>query len=142
MKDLTKIKTPLGLLPKKTQARLRAAMDAGEVIEWFSGGRWVVRGEGFMLYPKTTYRVRPKPEPTKDSIDWSHVSDEINFVARDDSSGDSLWGYSKRPDWFNRTESWRTDNGLMVEMNAFASYKRGTCEAKDSLLVRPEYDGE
>lgn len=132
MKDLTKINTPFGLLSKKTQKRLVKAHEAGDVIDKWSGSGWLVMSDSNSFLPQITYRLA---EPTKDEIDWSHVSDDIVAVARDDGSPNS-WFYTEAPVVFSGG-AWRggTSRGTT---QSFASYKRGTCEAKDSLVLRPK----
>lgn len=134
MKDLTKIKLPLGMLSKKTQKRLKEAFEAGDVVEWWTGGGWAVKEHGSTLYTDFTYRKQPAPEPTQDELDWSHVSDDIVAIARHEGLTHS-WLYSKAPTSFSSGQ-WVGGWSLSTTLN-FASYKRGTCEAKDSLVLRP-----
>lgn len=55
MKDLTKIKTPFGLLGKKTRKALRAH---GGPYEFYSGGKWR-SGENPTWHETYAYRVKP-----------------------------------------------------------------------------------
>lgn len=82
------------------------------------------------------YRVAPTP----DSIDWSHVSSEYKYMARD-KSGD-IFLYSKRP----RLEEfiWHPHNCIACclqtggsKINPFSSYKKGTVSWDESLVERP-----
>lgn len=86
------------------------------------------------------YRVAATP----DSIDWSHVSSEYKYMARD-KSGD-VFLYSKRPElgefiWEPhksiacclQTDYWADDS----QVNPFSSYKKGTIRWDESLVERP-----
>lgn len=110
-----------------------------EMRNWEHGWLFYMGGEWGKL-DKTnfgssvTYRARPAPL-TKDSIDWSHVANEFNFLSRD--KGGQAFISQKRPYADNRR--WR--GGFSFESaETFASYVRGTCDWKDSLVVRPGYE--
>jgi len=132
MKDLTKINTPFGLLSKKTQKRLVKAHEAGDVIDKWSGSGWLVMSGSNSFLPQVTYRLA---EPTQDEIDWSHVSDDIVAIARNEWMTNS-WLYTKAPTSFS-SGKWVGGTSMGTTQN-FASYKHGTCEAKDSLVLRPK----
>lgn len=77
---------------------------------------------------------------TKDQIDWSHVAPEFKAMARDDEA-ESAFAYTEAPfldggKWEHRG-FWHS-HGDSVQASAFASYKRGTCDWRDSLVLRPE----
>lgn len=73
---------------------------------------------------------------TKDEIDWSHVAPEFEWMARDKSGHCRV--YSSKPEVLDDYPNcwlsvyWRGD------VKAFASYKRGTCDWRNSLVRRPE----
>lgn len=71
---------------------------------------------------------------TKDEIDWSHVAPDFKRMARDED-GDA-WFYVDDP--FLEGECWWCARGNTASANAFASYKRGTCDWRESLVRRPE----
>lgn len=74
---------------------------------------------------------------TKDEIDWSHVAPEYNWMARDEDGEPCL--YHDKP-WLDEMDDhWSADlcNTISVA-NSFSSYKRGTCDWRDSLVRRPE----
>lgn len=77
---------------------------------------------------------------TQDEIDWSHVAPEYKFMARDDLSESAFIhteaAFLDGGKWEHRG-FWHSD-GDSVQANAFASYKRGTCDWRDSLVRRPE----
>ena len=71
---------------------------------------------------------------TKPSIDWEHVSSEFNYLAEDADGGVFL--YEDKP--FTATETWMVDSGDLVEAHILASYTKGPCDWKESLIERPK----
>lgn len=132
MKDLTKNKTAFGLMSDKGQRALREAFDSGETLLYYSRyGGWVPKSSD-VLNRTIIYRLA---KPTQDEIDWSHVSDDIVAIARNEGMTKS-WLYIKAPTAFSDS-TWMGGTTMGTTKN-FASYKRGTCEAKDSLVLRPK----
>lgn len=78
-------------------------------------------------WEKQGYRIAQTP----DSIDWSHVVPEWKYMARDLNG--EVWFYKEKPDCW--TTQW---GGEPIRATSHASYKRGTVDWKDSLVVRPE----
>lgn len=81
-------------------------------------------------WSKYDYRVAV----TKPSIDWSHVSDQINAMMTD-PHGQS---------WLTETIPYRgacdwLDGGNPIPAEAFASFVPGNCDWRNSLVVRPGY---
>ena len=72
---------------------------------------------------------------TKDSIDWSHVAPKFKFMAREENGEVNL--FEKEPKLMSCYWSERSLDGDIVEARAFASYKEGTVDWKDSLVKRP-----
>lgn len=132
MKDLTKNKTPFGLMSEKGQRALREVFDSGETVEYYTlGGTWATKSS---RTPSSglAYRLA---KPTQDEIDWSHVSDDIVAIARNEGMTHS-WLLTEAPTVFYRG-AWH-DGTSIGTTQSFASYKRGTCAAKDSLVLRPK----
>ena len=73
---------------------------------------------------------------TKPSVNWEHVSSEFKYLAEDADGGVFL--YEDKP--YTSTETWMVDNGDLVEAHILASYTKGTCDWKESLVKRPEGD--
>lgn len=73
---------------------------------------------------------------TKPSIDWEHVSSKFNYLAEDADGGVFL--YEDKP--YTSTETWMADNGDITEAHVLASYVKGACDWKESLVKRPEGD--
>ena len=74
---------------------------------------------------------------SKPSIDWSHVSDKFNCLARDYDG--SVYLYEKKPEmgddsWSPRTSAW----GDVISAAAFKSLDAGNCDWAESLVERPK----
>ena len=85
------------------------------------------------LFP---YPVEITKKVVKPSIDWEHVDSKFNYLA-EDSSGD-VFLYEKEPFITTEASAWCAQNDGIAEANGFASYVKGTCDWKDSLVKRPE----
>lgn len=106
-------------------------------------------GDGWCLLPKRglspiwnwleiEYRVRV----TKPSINWDHVAPEVVAIATD---GDGRsYCYENIPILMYDSGVWVSDgeNGRASIAEHFASYAPGTCDWKDSRVIRPGYEGE
>lgn len=78
-------------------------------------------------------------QPQPDEIDWSHVAPEFKWMARDDKD-QSAFLFTEEP--FLDGGVWESRGfwhclGSDAPAAAFASYKPGTCDWKDSLVKRP-----
>lgn len=122
-------------------------LNAIAVMQAFADGKQIAvksfRDEGwYLIYPHETpdwdwskheYRV----EPEKPSIDWSHVSPEYRYLAVDDDERAHL--YEVKPT--HRAHDWIDENNRhrhTPKASVFASYKRGDCDWRESLVERPE----
>ena len=85
------------------------------------------------LFPYPVKVVRDD-EHRKPSIDWEHVSSKFNYLAEDADGGVFL--YEDKP--FTDTEAWTVDYGELAEAHMLASYTKGTCNWKESLIERPK----
>lgn len=123
-------------------AVMQACID-GKEIEWSFRGYpkpvWkVVDGNPMWDWNKFQFRIAP---PRKPSIDWSHVSSEYKWMARDENGRGYF--YDKRP-LINKKGYWKPDCSTLhdsakcVSAEGFASYKPGSCDWKDSLVERPD----
>lgn len=131
--DLTKIEKPFGLLDGETRAALQAHGGPYEI--YFSDG-WK---EGCPLWMSDrVYRAKPKPL-TKPSIDWSHVAPEYNYLATDKGGGSYLHGSEPVAigDFWDARLFCST-----IRASAFASFRPGTCDWRDSLVKRPDEGDE
>lgn len=82
---------------------------------------------------------------TKPSINWDHVSPDYNWLARDKSDGPDLncFLYTGKPLLSPWEERWGIlASAKYASAEGFASLDRGTCDWKDSLVMRPGYEGD
>ena len=134
MTDLTKIDKPFGELDRETQLALFEAWLDEKIIETrFTTGEFFCVGHPEWLLD-WDYRVRPEPL-TPDTIDWSHVAPEYRWMARDQSG--SAYLYDAEPHLTSKAGVWVNESCDIVRATAFTSYKRGTCDWRDSLVERP-----
>ena len=70
---------------------------------------------------------------TKPSIDWSHVSEDFQYLVMDYGGRGWLCGF--KPELLQ--EEWN-GIGVTTEAENFASFTPGTCDWRDSLVKRPE----
>ena len=139
--DLTKITTPFGLLDPETQAAL---LESGGPYEFYVGSddgpEWAAippSWEKSMARDKAMiYRVKPAPF-TPPSIDWSHVSGDFNWLAVDRDG--RAWLSGEKPTM--RSTYWSAPT-RHYPANVFASFDPGTVDWRDSLIMRPGYEGD
>jgi hypothetical protein len=126
---------PFGLMSKDP---VRLAEMQAEMRDWPHGWEcygldgWTISTKPFW-FDHILYRAIPAPV-TLDSIDWSHVHPDIVAIARDDDG--RPFGYECRPTL--KEYCWRDDGPERCIAGVFASYKMGTCDWRESLLIRPE----
>lgn len=77
---------------------------------------------------------------TKPSIDWDHVAEGLNWLVRDEDK--EVYLFENRPD--QRSFGWckAGSEEYCVATDMFSSYTPGTCDWKDSLVMRPGHTGE
>lgn len=130
--DLEQITTPFGQLFRETQLALFSAwVDGRRVMYCASNGEWQPCFQNPLWYEDTAYRIAPLPK-TPDSIDWSHVAPQYIAIARDDDG--LAYFYKTEPRQFGSV--WRAAGGT-IRAVSHASYVRGTCDWRDSLVMRP-----
>ena len=84
-----------------------------------------------ILFPHPVEIIKKVAKP---SINWEHVDSKFNYLA-EDSNGDAFM-YEKEP--FVTMTAFGSRGGEIAEAHIFASYTKGTCDWKDSLIKRPE----
>lgn len=92
-------------------------------------GKYYAEGN-ITLFP---YPVEIVKAFTKPSIDWSHVSEDFQYLAMDDGGLHHLFAEKPEPvvlEW--------AANALYIHAEHFASFTPGTCNWCDSLVKRPE----
>lgn len=107
---------------------IRAEM-RGEALRR-NGSSWESVQADEPIYFDDECRVRP----TKPSIDWSHVAPE--YVAMATQSGGTTFLHKTIPtseDYGWNVEPFR----IPAFAAAFASFRPGTCDWRDSLVLRP-----
>ena len=118
-------------VPEKHREIARAWVDGAE-IEYFSQFEecWEPKKHGYWD-EYTQYRVKPA---TPHSIDWSHVAKHINAMVGCPSGQVIL--VPKEP--IKIAKGWIVDDyAETANAEDFASFKRGTIDWKDSLVLRP-----
>ena len=85
------------------------------------------------LFP---YPVEIIKKVAKPYINWEHVDSKFNYLA-EDANGDAFL-YEKEP--FVTVTAFGSRGGEIAEVHMFASYVKGTCDWKESLVKRPEGD--
>lgn len=131
--DLTKIDKPFGQLDRETQLALFAAWLDGKIIQFIpsSNGHW--ESSAVMWWSRDlVFRVRPEPL-TLDAISWIVVAPQVKAMARDADGEAHL--FDGIPYIYKQNDRW--SGGELAQASTFASYRRGTCDWKDSLVVRP-----
>lgn len=89
---------------------------------------------GPLLWDLSFWLNRELSPATKDTINWDHVADKFICMARDEPGFG--WVYTQPPKKVDST--WW--GGGVRRADTFASYKRGTCDWKDSLVFRPGHE--
>jgi hypothetical protein len=131
MIDLTKIEKPFGLLDEETRDALKVWPHG-----WERYGETGWRGGVPGWVESFTYRAKPAPLTT-DSIDWSAVSPEYNYMTRNQGyEYGNLWIALPHPG----NTCWHVLAGYPTPTKAHASYRRGTVNWRDSLVVRPGHN--
>lgn len=123
---------PFGELSDAEKGALLLAQHEGKKIlklHWGSLAWWTVERP---LLDEGIYRIAPEPL-IPDSIDWSHVAPEWKFMARNGEGNTYL--FCRQPMMSTHGDGWILHGFTTVK--AFASYRRGTVDWRDSLVRRP-----
>lgn len=107
---------------------MQAYVDGEEIEHRTSGGWLSVKYPLWHWKRSLDYRVAK----TQDSINWDHVAPEFICHARNEDG--SVFLCSNKPkigvgEWYNRGQS--------INIYYFTSFKRGTVDWEDSLVMRP-----
>ena len=103
--------------------------DAGAGAEYFTlDGKY----RAFALQTLFPYPVEIVAAVTKPSIDWSHVSENFQWLAMDMRGRHHL--FVEKPERISA--EWIT-HALYIYADHFASFTPGTCDWTDSLVKRP-----
>ena len=98
-------------------------------------GKFREEDENPSLYP---HPVEITKKFTKPSINWEHVDNQFNYLAEDPDG--TVYLYEKKP--YTAQDVWGVSDSSseVVEAFMFASYVKGTCDWRDSLIQRPKGD--
>jgi hypothetical protein len=127
---------PFGELSDEEKGKLLLAHHEGKRIERHANcydPAWMVVHNP-LFCDGGRYRIAPEPL-IPDSINWDHVSGDVVAMARND--GDF---YAKFFSEIPCAESWWCGK-VRGHTTSHASYKRGTVDWKDSLVIRPGHGG-
>ena len=99
------------------------------LVSYTSDGKYHTEGN-VTLFPHPVEVIKSAAKP---SIDWSHVSENFQYLAMD-ADGESYL-YTDKPQqgelqWLSRPR--------LAAATHFASFVPGTCNWKDSLVKRPD----
>lgn len=75
---------------------------------------------------------------TQPSINWDHVAKHIVAMATDGDGRTFL--YDKKPKASGMWDFWASDGGWDCRADFLASFVPGTCDWRDSLVIRPGYE--
>ena len=98
-------------------------------VSYTADGKYFVEGN-VTLFPYPVEIV--KTTAVKPSIDWSHVSENFQYLAMDEDGSHHLFAEKPEP----IVLEWAAD-ALYIQAEHFASFTPGTCDWKDSLVERP-----
>lgn len=102
----------------------------GKKIEYLElGGTW--KETTTPSWGALDYRIAKIP----DTINWDHVAPEFKYMARNYIGNTAL--FVERPEISVVTDKAWTYHGNSVPAVAHASYRKGTCDWKESLVIRP-----
>ena len=119
-------------LSEAEQAELEAAQKEVRVVFLSLSDSWKKLSDSqTQFYGPSVYRIT-KPELTKPSVDWDHVADWVTCMATDQHGENYFFG--SRP--ARSTWGW-TPFGRYAMVGPFKSFRPGTCDWKDSLVMRP-----
>lgn len=96
------------------------------------GNVWIFNVDPNFNWEVSDYSIYEEPK-TKPSINWEHVNKKFKYMATD-FNGDTYlyWNLPKCLKGF-----WES-KGRCINALTFTSFNPGTCNWKDSLVVRPE----
>ena len=99
------------------------------VVTYTAEGKYHVEGNITLFH----HPVEIVKAVTKPSIDWSHVSEDFQYLAMDSGGLHHLFAENPEPiavEW--------TTHALYIYAEHFASFVPGTCNWRDSLVKRPD----
>ena len=117
---------PCGMYP------VRVRFESGEE-SYTSGGHLFSNGNRTLF--QHPVKIVQDESATKPSIDWSHVKSEYKWLSVDKDG--SAFVYENEPE-HGESNFWYSQEGIQYEVSGLASYTKGTCDWKESLIERPK----
>jgi hypothetical protein len=140
----------ISTITRRKSLKSRVIFGVGEVIEFLSDTDFPVvvsfgralpvyytadgKCQSYAMQTLFPHPVEITKKITKPSINWEHVHCRYNYLA-EDSCG-AVFLYKDEP--FIALNSWGIQGGEAMVAHMFASYVKGTCDWKDSLVKRPD----
>jgi len=106
---------------------MQAYVDGHPVESMTEYSAWQINPNPLWDFSLANYRIAKTP----DTINWDHVAPEFKYMARDEDG--TVFLYEVKPERLRGY--WR--NGYKALAISHSSYRRGTCDWKDSLVIRP-----
>lgn len=126
---------PFGELSRAEKGELLLSRHEGKLVEILTSRHgWLTAREYDFWDEARHYRIAPEPL-IPDSINWDHVAPEYNCMARDEYLLARL--YRNKP---VISGTFWTDGEISIYAKYFSSYKRGTVDWEDSLVIRPGHE--
>jgi len=129
-------------VPEKHRAIAHAWVDGAKVeVRYLKGTlptpeEWAICWKPSWHEDDWEYRIAL----TKPSINWEHVAPEYVALAMDENGRCAL--YKSMPTVREGDSVWQAADMLHRYADTFASLEKGTCDWKDSLVLRPSADSE
>lgn len=131
--DIYTNRVPFGLLNDDEQIQL---MEHDGAIEAYYGGQDMFLQIDSPSWRRIVVYRAVRPALTKPSINWDHVADE--FIAMVTDENKSTWLYEKIP---NDIDLYWDDGRNAIPARTFSSFVPGTCDWRNSLVIRPGFEG-
>jgi hypothetical protein len=111
------------------------ALHQGKDIEWRhpDTGKWHDKPNDNTIYGYVIYRIKQ----IKPSINWDHLRPEMVALAQEKHG--SLFVYDSIPYISEEDGIWDTDCECH-EVTYLSSAKKGTCDWRESLVIRPGHE--
>lgn len=119
-------------VPEKHRAVAHAWVEGAEIEFSVVKDQWLPATN-----PTWDVNCKYRFKPTKPSIDWSHVGSKVVAIATDEDG--ASWCFPQVPEVLDSDATgW---SGVVINYaDIFASFDPGTCDWRDSLIVRPGYE--
>jgi hypothetical protein len=104
-----------------------------EILSGLNKEIWIPCADEDLFKPDRQYLIKSKP-----SINWDHVHPDIVAMATNEYMDTEF--HKMKPEFMVNADCW---DGLPFGIaNSFSSFTIGTCDWRDSLVMRPVVIGE